>query len=313
MKTVYGIGQTKLAYRHAVMAIGVFDGVHIGHAKLISLAVEKAKRRGGEALVMTFSPHPVKILKPDRYMPYIISLEHRLRLISELGVAVCIVVHFTRRFSSLTAENFVQRYIVNRIRPEEIVVGEEFRFGSDRGGNISFLQRMGGRYGFAVSPVHPVTDQNEKIGSTAIRRLIAAGELEMAGKYLGRDVSLIGVVVRGDGRGRTLGYPTANIKLNDEVLPPLGVYAARVQIHGRRYGAMVNIGHRPSFKKESSPISLEVHIFNFRKNIYGQTVLVEFVRRIRSEKMFLSKMELVKQLQEDSRQTQKILSKRTLR
>lgn len=308
MKTVYGIGQTKKKYRHAVLAIGVFDGVHIGHRKLITHAVEKAKKRGGEAIVMTFAPHPIKVLKPDRYMPYIVSLEHRLQLIAELGVAVCVVVHFTRRFASLTADKFVRRYIVDRIGPEEIIVGEEFCFGSDRVGNIALLKKMGREYGFAVSPVRPVSDKHEKIGSTAIRKLIADGELRLARKYLGRDVTLMGEVIRGDGRGRTLGYPTANISLNDEVLPPLGVYAARVVINGRRHNAMVNIGHRPSFKKEASPISLEVHIFRFHKDIYGRQVTVEFIRRIRSEKMFLSKMDLVRQLREDAVTTQKILS-----
>lgn len=308
MKTVYGIGQTKRKYRHAVMAIGVFDGVHVGHQKLISKAVSRARRRGGEAIVMTFAPHPVKVLQPDRYMPYIVSLDHRLQLIAELGVNVCVVVHFTRRFAGLTAEKFVRRYIIDRIGPEEIVIGEEFCFGSDRRGDIALLKEMGEASGFHVSPVHPVSDNREKIGSTAIRKLIAAGELKKAKKYLGRDVSLMGTVIRGDGRGRTLGYPTANISLNEEVLPPLGVYAARIVIKGRRYGAMVNIGHRPSFKKESSPISLEVHIFRFRRAIYGQTVLVEFVRRIRSERMFLSKLHLIKQLRDDAIVAQKILS-----
>ena len=309
MKTVYGIGQTDKKYRQAVMAIGVFDGVHIGHQKLIAMTVAKARRRGGEAIVMTFDPHPVKVLKPDCYMPYIVSLEHRLQLIAGLGVDVCVVVHFTRRFAGLSAEKFVCRYIIDRIGPEEIVVGEEFCFGSDRSGGVTMLKEMGAAHGFRVSPVRPVADNQEKIGSTAIRKLIAAGELKLAKKYLGRDVSLMGTVIRGDGRGRTLGYPTANISLNDEVLPPLGVYAARIVIKGRRYDAMVNIGHRPSFKKESSPISLEVHIFRFRRAIYGETVLVEFVRRIRNEKMFLSKIDLIKQLREDAVLAQKILSR----
>ena len=309
MKTVYGIGQTDKKYRQAVMAIGVFDGVHIGHQKLIAMTVAKARRRGGEAIVMTFAPYPVKVLKPDCYMPYIVSLEHRLQLIAGLGVDVCVVVHFTRRFAGLSAEKFVRRYIIDRIGPEEIVVGEEFCFGSDRGGSVTMLKEVGATHGFQVSPVRPVADNQEKIGSTAIRKLIAAGELKLAQKYLGRDVSLMGTVIRGDGRGRTLGYPTANISLNDEVLPPLGVYAARIVIRGRRYDAMINIGHRPSFKKESSPISLEVHIFRFRRAIYGEVVLVEFVRRIRNEKMFLSKIDLIKQLREDAVLAQKILSR----
>ncbi|MGE0269172.1 MAG: bifunctional riboflavin kinase/FAD synthetase [Candidatus Omnitrophota bacterium] len=309
MKVIYGIGKVKKSYKKSVLAIGVFDGVHLGHQELITKTVKKAQLKNGQAIVMTFVPHPVKVLKPEIYMPYIITIPHRLRLIESLGVSVCVVVHFTSRFANLTPENFIKRYLVDRIRPEEILVGEEFRFGRDRKGTIDTFREAGLKYGFVVSPMKPVNSEDGKIGSTSIRKLIAAGQIAEAARHLGRFVSILGKVCKGDGRGSGLGFPTANITLNGEVLPPVGVYAALVKIDGQQFKAMANVGRRPSFKSVTSPITLEVHIFNFSQYIYQKEVLVEFIEKIREEEMFRDKNLLIARLEKDAILSEQILSK----
>lgn len=309
MKVIYGIGKAEKIYKKAVLAIGVFDGVHLGHQELITTAVNKAKSRNGQAIVMTFVPHPVKVLKPEIYMPYIVTIPHRMKLIGGLGVAVCVIVHFTNRFANLTPESFIKRYLVERIRPEEILVGEEFRFGRGRSGTVNTFREAGLKYGFAVSPMKPVNSANEKIGSTTIRKLIASGQIAEAGRFLGRFVSILGKVKKGDGRGRKLGFPTANIILNGEVLPPVGVYAALVKFENQMYKAMANIGRRPSFKSVNSPITLEVHIFDFTGNIYGKEILVEFIEKIREEEIFDDKEFFISRLKKDAMISSQILSK----
>jgi len=308
MKVIYGIGKSKKNYKNAVLAIGVFDGVHLGHQELITKAVNKAKSRNGQAIVMTFAPHPVKVLKPEIYLPYIVSIPHRMKLIESLGVSVCIIVRFTKRFARLSPEKFIKKYLIEHIGPEEIIVGEEFRFGIGRIGTIEYFKDAGLKYGFLVDPIQSINGANGKIGSTAIRKLIAAGQISAAAQYLGRYVSLLGKVKKGDGRGKTLGFPTANISLNDEVLPPIGVYAAYVKISEKTFKAMANIGHRPTFNDKSSPLSLEVHIFDFKKNIYGKEILIEFVKKIRNEKKFKNIKSLISQLKRDEIQSKEILT-----
>lgn len=308
MKVIYGIGKAKKKYKKAVLAIGVFDGVHLGHQELITKAVNRAKSKNGQAIVMTFAPHPVKVLKPEIYLPYIVSIPHRMRLIESLGVSVCIIVRFTKRFARLSPENFIKKYLIERISPEEIIVGEEFRFGSGRTGTIEYFRDAGLKFGFSVDPIQSINGANGKIGSTAIRKLIAAGQISEAAQCLGRYVSLLGKVKKGDGRGRTLGFPTANIALNDEVLPPTGVYAVYVKIADETYKAMANIGHRPTFKNKSSPASLEVHIFDFNQKIYGKEILIEFVKKTRNEKEFKNSNSLIFQLKKDEIHSRKILT-----
>ena len=308
MKVIYGIGKAEKVYKQAVLAIGVFDGVHLGHKALITKSVEKAKKRNGQAIVMTFAQHPVKVLRPEIYLSYITYIPHRIHLIESLGVNACIIVHFTKRFADLTPENFIKRYLVDHIRPKEILVGQEFRFGRNRGGTIEIFNEAGKKFGFTVDPIKSIEGAYGKIGSTAIRKMIAAGNISEAGRNLGRFVSIFSKVIKGDGRGRKLGFPTANIMLNDEVLPPLGVYATLVTFNHRRFKAMANIGHRPSFKRNKSPITLEVHIFNFNHDLCGKDILVEFVEKIREEKKFQDKSFLIAQLEKDAILSNQILS-----
>jgi len=307
MKVIYGIGKVKKVFKNAVLAIGVFDGLHVGHQKLIKAAVKKAKSIGGPAIVMTFSPHPVQVLKPKDYLPFVVSLPHRLQLIEQLDVMACVVVHFTKRFSQVAAGAFVKNYLVERINPTEIFVGNDFRFGKDRSGTIEYFKEAGRKYGFKVNTVFPVKGGRRKIGSSRIRRLIIDGKLYAAKHFLGRNVSIMGKVVRGDRRGKELGFPTANIHPENSVVPPIGVYATYVVIDQKRFKGMANIGRRPSFKKKNNNINVEVHIFDFRKTLYGKEITVEFVKKIRNEKMFDLSEQLIAQLKRDEIRSRAIL------
>lgn len=307
MNVIYGIGKFKKTSRNTVLVIGVFDGVHRGHQALIQGAIRRAKQIGAEPLVMTFWPHPVHVLRPELGLPYIVSLPHRLKLIEGLGVKSCIVVHFTRRFARLSPEQFIRRYIVARISPREIYVGDDFRFGQRRGGTLEYFQQAGTKHGFKVRVVGAVKAGKKKIGSSMIRQLIGAGKLTQAARLLGRGVSVMGTVVRGDGRGKELGFPTANMLIQNGVIPPLGVYAVRVRIGEKTCAGMANIGQRPSFKKNDR-VHLETHIFNFHRSLYNQEIIVEFVQKIREEKRFDSRERFIAQLRDDHVRTQRILS-----
>ncbi len=204
MKVTYGIGKVKKPFKKSILAIGVFDGLHRGHQELVLRAVKKARSLKLRAMVMTFFPHPVQVLHPTIKIPLIVSLNHRLKLIEALGVHDCVVINFTKKFSRLTPEEFVKDYLFQGLQPKEIFVGDDFRFGRDRRGSLDCFEELGKKYGFKVNAVHPVkgkTGQN-KISSTTIREFITQGKLAAAQQLLNRPVSLMGKVVRGDGRGR---------------------------------------------------------------------------------------------------------------
>lgn len=310
MKATYAVStKTKRPY-NIVLAIGIFDGVHRGHQELIKRAVRRARRIGGQAHVLTFHPHPVHVLHPQKYQPLITSLEHRLILLEGLGITKTIVVPFTKKFSRITPEKFVKDYLVKEIHPKEIFVGDDFRFGQDRAGTLDFFKEAGKRYGFKVHGITTVKMNSGKIGSTAIRALIAEGALQKAKKLLGRNVSIFGKVIRGDARGRKLGFPTANVDLQSQVIPPGGVYAARVGYKGKHYGAMANLGFCPTFTsgQKAHQANCEVHIFKFKGTLYGKKLIVEFIQRFRDEQCFSSSDELKKQLQNDQKEALRILS-----
>lgn len=299
MKVIYGIGKAKRPSQNPVLAIGVFDGLHLGHRYLLEKVVRQAKRLRGISMVMTFFPHPLHVLKPDCSPPFLVPLKQRLKLMEQLGIEVCLVVHFTRKFSYLTATRFMEEYIIQSINPQEIFIGRDFKFGHARQGDSRLLRDFGKIYGFKVYVVAPRKEYGDVISSTRIRSLIATGRLALAQRLLGRPVSILGQVRKGDGRGKTLGFPTANIHPVGQVLPPCGVYAVEVVVKNKTYRGMANIGRRPSFYEENSPVHVEVHIFDFHKNIYKREIEVRFFRKIRAEKQFISVEELMRQLRKD--------------
>ena len=306
MKVIYGIGKVRRPFKNSVLAIGVFDGVHLGHQQLIKLAVKEAKKKHGQAVVMTFDPHPVHVLKPSQYKPLILPLSYRIQLIERYGADACIVVSFTKSFSHLTAKQFIKKYIVQRISPKKIIVGDDFRFGATRDGDLDVFRSEGEKYGFKLLPLKQIKSDGKKIGSTLIRGLIAQGKLKRAENLLGRHVAVCGEVERGDNRGKELGFPTANIYPKDEVIPPSGVYAVAVHVDSKKFYGMANVGLRPSFQNGRSGVNIEVHIFSFHKEIYGKEIIIEFIKKIRNEKKFHRKEGLIKQLKSDQRKAKAI-------
>lgn len=298
MKIFKGIASVKGEFKNCVVAIGVFDGLHLGHQLLIRNAVRRAKALGGKAIVMTFDPHPVHVLRPENHLPLLVSLPFRLKLIAALGVDAVVVVRFTKTFSRLSPQQFISKYLVRPFLPREIIVGDDFRFGQNRSGTISVFEHAGQKYAFEVVSVKTTKAGHKKFSSTVARDAIAVGNLKKASLILGRPVSLLGPVVRGDQRGKTLGYPTANIVPTGEILPPQGVYCVRIVLGRQSFLGIANVGVRPSFHKEDR-LNVEVHIFDFKKNIYGKEICVAFLHKIRNEMYFPSSKDLVAQIQKD--------------
>jgi len=299
MQVIYGIDRWKHAFKNTALAIGVFDGLHLGHQHLIRTMIRRARSLKGTAVVMTFFPHPIRVLRPDIDLPLLISLRHRLRLIEKLGADVCLVVRFSKSFARLSPERFIEKYLVNKINPREVFVGHDFRFGQNRSGSLEYFQNAGMQHGFRVNVVNAVKRKGEVLSSSLVRKYIREGVLDKAGQLLGHPVSVLGKVVRGDGRGKKLGYPTANIELASDALPPSGVYLVHAFLGSRRYRGLVNVGCRPSFFPKKKHIHVEVHILDFKRNIYGAEILIEFIKRVRDEKAFPSQDALVAQIRKD--------------
>jgi riboflavin kinase/FMN adenylyltransferase len=299
MIVINGIGQIEKIYPNPFLAIGVFDGLHRGHQLLLNNTMRRAQAIHGTSMVMTFDPHPVHVLRPQEELPLIVSLSHRLKLIEQYGIDVCIVVKFTKGFSQLTPERFIKRYIVEKIRPKGIIIGDDFRFGQNREGTLEYFIQAGEKYDFRIFPVPALTGSHKKISSTTIRKLITSGRLDRAMHLLGRPVSILGRVVRGDSRGKTLGFPTANVIPSAQVTPPLGVYWVTVQMaQGHTFFGMANIGRSPTFRSSGQSL-IEVYILDFEGNLYGREILITFLKKVRDEKKFSSKDDLIRQLHID--------------
>lgn len=292
MKVIYGIKKIR-RFRRPVVAMGVFDGVHLGHRSILKAAVAKAKSVKGTSMVLTFWPHPQK--EESLY-----SLEHRLKLIEELGACACIVINFNRQFSGMAAEDFIQNILVNKIGASYVYVGKNFRFGRKAEGDCETLNMAAGHGGFQVKCFDVIKKNDQPISSTLIRRLIRRGDLREAEELLGRPVSILGTVNKGISLGRKLGFPTANIEAHHEVIPAHGVYAVKVIFKGKAYRGACYIGPKLEFLKKGS-MTIEVYIFNFRKNIYGKYLEIQFLKKIREAKKFNSLAGLSKQINKDLR------------
>jgi riboflavin kinase/FMN adenylyltransferase len=294
-----------------VIAIGVFDGVHLGHKKIFKKALDIARRRRAKAAVVTFNPHPASVISPKAAPMSLISVEHRLRLIRQSGIGSITVFDFTKEFSKIEPERFIKDVLIERLKAGCVVVGEDFRFGRSGQGNSAFLKRFGRPLGLDVKIVRPLKYKGRAVSSSLIRQAILSGRLDFAKRLLGRPPGILGTVVKGNSRGRTLGFPTANINPHHEVVPPSGVYAVKVRIGDRQYRGVLNIGSRPTFygpaKQDREP-TIEVHIFDFSGRIYGEVAEVLFVRRLRPEKRFLNKTALTAQIKKDIDQARKNLN-----
>lgn len=308
MKLIRGIKNLKQKFKNPVLTIGVFDGVHLAHQRIIREVVRQAEVLKGTSIVLTFTPHPFKTLQRDFASPLITSLEHRIDLFRRLNVDVCLLLDFNKEFSKTTAKNFVKHILVDAIGINYLIVGGGFRFGKNRAGTFSLLKRLSKSYGFKMCLASPIKVNEEIVSSSKIRTLIQRGRIKEARRFLGREFSIFGKVKRGDARGRILGYPTANLVPLQEIVPLAGVYAVFVRLGNRILPGILNIGCRPTFRpKGESSNTIEVHIFNFRNRIYGKTLEVFFIQRIRSEKKFVSHQALLARIKQDELRAKKIL------
>ena len=290
------------------LAIGVFDGVHRGHQQVIQTAMEDARACGAKAAVLTFDRHPMRTLAPTRAPRMLTSTPHKLELIRQLGVEVCLVIEFTHEFADTPAEAFVDMVAGHTPGLQTICVGSRFRFGKDRHGNAALIREIGARRGFRLHELPSLTLGGEIISSTVVRKEIAAGDLKKAEQMLGRPFSILGTVVPGDALGRTIGFPTANLNRHNEVLPPHGVYAVRARIAGQLRPGLVNIGLRPTVKKGAHEPVTELHVLDFSGDLYGTDIEVFFVARLREEQKFASLDELRAQIQRDEQAARRLLA-----
>jgi riboflavin kinase / FMN adenylyltransferase len=294
---------------NSAVTVGTFDGVHAGHRVLINQVIESAKSINGRSVIVTFHPHPREIISPGKAGIKLLStLEERRQLLSEIGINEMIVIPFNRDFSLLSSEEFVRNVIWEKIGVKEFVIGYDHQFGRNREGTIETVEALGKELGFDVKVVSRQEVGNKTVSSSAIRKALQEqGDVKLASKLLERPYLLNGTVVHGDSRGREIGYPTANIKPEhpNKAIPKNGVYAVRVKIENGFYNGMMNIGIRPTF--DGTVETLEVHIFDFDRDIYGNTIQVHFIDRIRDEKKFTGQDELVQQLRQDKIKSKEIL------
>jgi riboflavin kinase/FMN adenylyltransferase len=310
MKLIDKIEDIDKPFPNAVITIGNFDGVHIGHQALFHEVMEKADIRGGTAIAMTFEPHPIRVLKNNGHPPLITPYAQKIELIAKTGIDVLICIPFTHEFASITAKEFVLDILLNRIGIQTIVVGKDYTFGKNREGNLNLLKSYAEAYDFEVDVVDWIPISNNvpsRISSTQIRNLLIDGKVREAHKLLGRHYQVSGIVVPGRNRGgKLLGFPTANIKLREELFPKNGIYAVTVDCLGKRHQGVANIGYSPTF--DDNALTVEVHILDFNKDLYEKSIVVKFIERIRDEIKFSGISELSQQIAQDVLKAREILS-----
>ncbi len=307
MAVISDLQQLKEPLINPVLTIGNFDGVHRGHLILFDMVKKRAKSIDGQSSLMTFDPHPIKVMKPGNGPSLITLTQQKLELIKDADIDVIFCIPFTKKFASISADEFVEDILVDRIGVKEIVVGYDYTFGQGRKGDIGLLQEMGEVLGFMVHVVEPVHVGNKLVSSTSIRRLVQDGCLSEAKQLLGRDYQILGTVVRGKNRGgRLLGFPTANLELIDELVPKVGVYAVRVVVGDQSFNGVTNIGYNPTFGK--GPFSVETHILDFKGDLLDRSIRVKFVKRLRDERPFGSIKDLSDQIGRDVLSARKLFT-----
>lgn len=299
------------AVNNAIVTTGTFDGVHIGHKKIIDRLLTIAKKEDGETVLLTFYPHPRLVLFPENNdLKLLNTQKEKIHRLQQLGIDHLIIHPFTPKFSRLSSTKFVREILVNQLQTHKLVIGYDHRFGRNREGTFEHLSEFSHLYGFEVEEIPALDIQDINVSSTKIRKALENGDIETANRYLGYSFELSGKVIEGDKLGRQLGYPTANVFIEDKfkILPGIGSYCVQVEINGAQFGGMLNIGTKPTVN-QSGLKNIEVHIFDFNKSIYGETITVKFVRLLRNERKFNSVEELKKQLDEDKIYSLNILHK----
>ncbi|MGQ0540784.1 MAG: bifunctional riboflavin kinase/FAD synthetase [Blastocatellia bacterium] len=298
MKIFHGTENANIV-RPTVLTLGVFDGLHLGHQRIMKTVAERAKTVGAVPTAVTFDPHPRAVLHPESAPPLLQTLDQRLANFEVLGIEQAIVIPFGRDFASQPAEDFISGIIRDRLHAVEVHLGKDFAFGKNRGGNIALLQKMGGNLGFIADEVPEVRLRGHRISSSKIRHLLSEGRINLARRMLGRPYGVEGVIIRGNRRGHTIGFPTANLKPHNRVIPRYGVYATATLVEGTWRRSITNIGVRPTFENDAEP-SIESYLFDFDGDLYGDVLRVRFLHRIRDERKFNGIDELKAQIEKDS-------------
>lgn len=308
METIHFPDDARPAWlTHPVLALGNFDGLHRGHQKIIERVKRGAAEHGGTPMAMTFDPHPPRVVRPDKAPPLLMTKAQRLEALHRAGIRCVAVVRFTRELSEWDPETFVRVALVEWLRVAEVWVGANFLFGHERSGNFSLLRMLGQRYGFRADKIDPVRYKDFVVSSTRIRRLISEGRVDEAGALLGHGYYIDGTIVEGRHRGREIGYPTANLATENELLPPNGVYATTATIDGVVYPGLTNIGTRPTFGETNTTV--ETHVLGYNGDLYGRPLRLGFVLRLRDERRFDDVDALRAQIDADRRRAERLFSR----
>lgn len=307
MKVFYGLEDLP-AFRQPVLTIGTFDGVHLGHQAILKRLHHRAIEIGGESVLITFDPHPRSVLQPGRPVSLLHTLPEKIAALEELGIDVLVVVPFTLAFSELSAEAYIRDFLVNHFHPHTIIIGYDHQFGKNRSGDFTLFEKLKSVYGFQLEEIPMQELEDSAISSTRIRKAILAGDVRTAAEFLGKPYSFRGVVVQGEQLGRKMGFPTANLQVQEpqKLLPARGVYAVRVKVDDVWYQGMMNIGRRPTVSEETA-LKPEVHLFELDLNLYGKTLEVICVDKLREEEKFPSLEALTQQLTQDREQALNLL------
>ncbi|MBF0540844.1 MAG: bifunctional riboflavin kinase/FAD synthetase [Nitrospirae bacterium] len=306
MEIIKGLLNLTNTYSHPVITLGNFDGVHLGHQKTIQKVRDKAKETNSTSMIITFEPHPLRIIDPERELVFLTPFNIKSELIAEFDIDVLLCIEFSSEFAKVKAEDFIKDILVDKLHASHIIVGHDYRFGSKKQGNTDLLRKRGRQYGFTLNVIRNVKNTGGTISSSRIRKLLLDGDVHLANILLGRTYFIEGTVGYGAGRGaKVLNTPTANLTINDELAPMDGVYAVRVKVGDKIYDGVSNIGKNPTFGQNN--LSYEVHLFDFEDDLRGVKPRVYFVKRIRSERTFDSPDELKKQILKDIDKAKKIL------
>jgi len=295
---------------NSIVTVGVFDGVHIAHQEILRRMKEEKLKTGARTVLVTFDPHPQEVLHPNEKFYILTTIDERIELLSDYDLDIIFVVNFTPEFSNITAEEFCKEIMLGRIGLRKVIVGYNHAFGKNREGNPEKLKGFGERYGFEVELIPQLLVENNPVSSSKIRAILNEGNVRLASKLLGRYYFINGVVVKGSGRGKELGIPTANIEpiSSRKLMPKNGVYVVRVTIDRKHYFGLMNIGYRPTFELDSERVA-EVNIFDFDEEIYFKHIKVEFIDRLRDEMKFPTPRELVEQIERDKKDAVKLIEK----
>jgi riboflavin kinase / FMN adenylyltransferase len=290
------------------LTIGSFDGIHVGHRKILETLQQKASANNGRSLVITFDPHPRSVLSNNE-VKILTTLREKKEILSQLGIQDFLIIRFTKEFSQVSADEFLKDYLLGKIGMKEIFIGYNHHFGKGRAGNKEMLEVMGKEFGFEVTEIQPIKVKDETVSSTSIKAFLEKGQVNKVSSFLGRNYSFSGTIVEGDKRGRTLGFPTANIKLEDsnKLLPSNGVYVVEFHVRGEKYYGLLSVGKRPTFHSDGEIIP-EVYLFEFDEDIYGEFATVILLERLRGEEKFSSADELIEQMKKDEADGSEFLS-----